>query len=332
MTTTTRAARSRKGAPQSSEPLPAQILESMYYRMALARQIDIVMASHTKEHRFDGWWHPGEGQEAAPIGATAALRRDDYVFYQGRGSAWALGKGMAPDGILGDLLGKVTGSTGGKGAGVPHWCDPEVGVMGEGATLGSVFHVAAGAALAAQLRGTGQVAIANFGDGTAARGTFHETMVQAAAWKLPLIYFCENNGLIVSMRLSEVSPTENIADYAAGYGIPGVIVDGQDADAVYRVTQQAVERARAGLGPTLIEAKVVRHRGHWEGDPQQYRKPTDTDLAQYRDPLPLLRGRLADEVAQRLEREAEHTIRTAYQAALAAPEADPSIIWKDVFA
>lgn len=332
MNTDTRVARTRKGAPQSPAPLPAHLLESMYYRMALARNIDIVMASHTKEHRFDGWWHPGEGQEAAPIGATAALRTDDYVFYQGRGSAWALGKGMAPDGILGDLLGKVTGSTGGKGAGVPHWSDPDVGVMGEGATLGSVFHVAAGAALAAQLRGTGQVAIANFGDGTAARGTFHETMVQAAAWKLPLIYFCENNGLIVSMRLSEVSPTENIADYAAGYGIPGVIVDGQDADAVYRVTEQAVERARAGLGPTLIEAKVVRHRGHWEGDPQQYRKPSDADIAGYRDPFALLRARLPGDVAERLAAEAEQTIRTAYQAALAAPEADPSIIWKDIYA
>jgi pyruvate dehydrogenase E1 component alpha subunit len=304
----------------------------MYYRMALARQIDVVMARHTREQRFDGWWHPGEGQEAAPIGATAALRQDDYLFYQGRGSAWAIGKGMAPGAILGDLLGKVSGSTGGKGAGVPHWSDPELGIMGEGATLGSVFHVAAGAALAARLRGSGQVAIANFGDGTAARGTFHETMVQAAAWKLPLIYFCENNGLIVSMRLSEVSPTENIADYAAGYGIPGVIVDGQDADAVHRVTAEAVARARAGDGPTLIEAKVVRRRGHWEGDPQQYRKEDDADIAGYRDPLDVLGARL--DAAQRadLDARAARDVQQAYESALAAPVADPDIIWKDIYA
>lgn len=304
----------------------------MYYRMALARNIDIVMARHTREQRFDGWWHPGEGQEAAPIGATAALRKDDYLFYQGRGSAWAIGKGMAPGAILGDLLGKVTGSTGGKGAGVPHWSDPELGIMGEGATLGSVFHVAAGAALAARLRGSGQVAIANFGDGTAARGTFHETMVQAAAWKLPLIYFCENNGLIVSMRLSEVSPTENIADYAAGYGIPGVIVDGQDADAVHRVTAEAVARARAGDGPTLIEAKVVRRRGHWEGDPQQYRKDDDADIAGYRDPLEVLAARL--DAAQRadLDARAAREVQQAYESALAAPVADADIIWKDIYA
>jgi pyruvate dehydrogenase E1 component alpha subunit len=304
----------------------------MYYRMALARNIDIVMARHTREQRFDGWWHPGEGQEAAPIGATAALRKDDYLFYQGRGSAWAIGKGMAPGAILGDLLGKVSGSTGGKGAGVPHWSDPELGIMGEGATLGSVFHVAAGAALAARLRGSGQVAIANFGDGTAARGTFHETMVQAAAWKLPLIYFCENNGLIVSMRLSEVSPTEDIADYAAGYGIPGVIVDGQDADAVHRVTAEAVARARAGDGPTLIEAKVVRRRGHWEGDPQQYRKDDDADIAGYRDPLEVLAARLDPAQRADLDARAAREVQQAYESALAAPVADPDIIWKDIYA
>jgi pyruvate dehydrogenase E1 component alpha subunit len=304
----------------------------MYYRMALARNIDIVMARHTREQRFDGWWHPGEGQEAAPIGATAALGKDDYLFYQGRGSAWAIGKGMAPGAILGDLLGKVSGSTGGKGAGVPHWSDPELGIMGEGATLGSVFHVAAGAALAARLRGSGQVAIANFGDGTAARGTFHETMVQAAAWKLPLIYFCENNGLIVSMRLSEVSPTEDIADYAAGYGIPGVIVDGQDADAVHRVTAEAVARARAGDGPTLIEAKVVRRRGHWEGDPQQYRKDDDADIAGYRDPLEVLAARLDPAQRADLDARAAREVQQAYESALAAPVADPDIIWKDIYA
>jgi pyruvate dehydrogenase E1 component alpha subunit len=304
----------------------------MYYRMALARNIDIVMARHTREQRFDGWCHPGDGQEAAPIGATAALRKDDYLFYQGRGSAWAIGKGMAPGAILGDLLGKVSGSTGGKGAGVPHWSDPELGIMGEGATLGSVFHVAAGAALAARLRGSGQVAIANFGDGTAARGTFHETMVQAAAWKLPLIYFCENNGLIVSMRLSEVSPTEDIADYAAGYGIPGVIVDGQDADAVHRVTAEAVARARAGDGPTLIEAKVVRRRGHWEGDPQQYRKDDDADIAGYRDPLEVLAARLDPAQRADLDARAAREVQQAYESALAAPVADPDIIWKDIYA
>ncbi|MDO8703815.1 MAG: thiamine pyrophosphate-dependent dehydrogenase E1 component subunit alpha [Sulfuricaulis sp.] len=324
-----------KKTDSAAAPGPAltqELLESMFYRMALARHLDTIMARHTKEQRFDGFWHSGEGQEAASIGATAALRPDDYVFYQGRGAGWAIGKGMAPAGIFGDLLGRVTGATGGKGAGSPHWCDPAIGVMGDGATLGSVYPVAAGAALAAQLRGTGQVAVADFGDGASARGTFHETMVSAAAWKLPLIYFCENNGLIVSMRLAEVAPTENIADYARGYGIPGVIVDGQDAVAVFRVMQEAVDRARAGKGPTLIEAKVVRVRGHYDGDPQQYRRPDDPDLVGYRDPVELLRSHLPDKVAQSLQARAQQEIQQVYEAACAAPVADLSIIWKDVYA
>ena len=136
-------------------------------------------------------------------------------------------------------------------------------------------------------------------------------MVHAAAWKLPLIYFCENNSWLVGTRLRDVSPTENIADYAAGYHIPGVVVDGQDAVAVYEVTRTAIARARAGDGPTLIEAKVTRRRGHYAGDPQQYR-PAD-DLAAYRDPLEVLKARLQVESADRLLQQAEREVLHAYE-------------------
>jgi acetoin:2,6-dichlorophenolindophenol oxidoreductase subunit alpha len=321
-------AKASKATIQHAGPAP-ELLELMYSRMVVARQIERIMERHTRERPFSGWWHPGEGQEAAPIGATAAMRTDDYLFYQGRGSAWAIGKGMVPALILGDLLGKATGATRGKGGGVPHWADPAIGVMGEGATLGSVFPLAAGAAFAAKRRGTGQVALANFGDGTAARGTFHETLVHAAAWKLPLIYFCENNAWLVGTRLSDVSPTEDIADYAAGYHIPGVIIDGQDALAVYEATREAIDRARAGAGPSLIEAKVARRRGHYAGDPQNYR-PAD-DLASYRDPVELLAARLPGEVARRIDAAAEQEARQAYEAALTAPEPDPSVIYRDLY-
>jgi len=287
------------------------------------------MEKHVREQPFSGWWHPGEGQEAAPIGATAAMRRDDYLFYQGRGSAWAIGKGMKPAAILGDLLGKMTGATRGKGGGVPHWADYSLGIMGEGATLGSVYALAAGAALAAKMRKSGQVALADFGDGTAARGTFHETMVHAAAWKLPLVYFCENNSWIVGTRLKDVSPTENIADYAAGYHIPGVIVDGQDAQAVYEATLEALSRARSGGGPSLIEAKVTRRRGHYAGDPQQYR-PAD-DLRSYRDPLDVLGARLNSAVAARIVSTADEEVRCAYEEALTAPDPDASILERDLY-
>lgn len=301
----------------------------MYQRMALTRAIETCMAQHVRNNRFSGWWHPGEGQEAAGIGATAAMAKEDYLFYQGRGCSWAIGKGMDPAPILGDLLGKPSGATRGKGGGVPHWADYSIGVMGEGATLGSVYPLAAGAALAAKQRGTGQVALANFGDGTAARGTFHETLVHAAAWKLPLIYFCENNEWLVGTPLKQVSPTENIADYAAGYHIPGVIVDGQDALAVYEATREAISRAREGEGPTLIEAKVFRKHGHYAGDPQHYR-PADY-LDTYRDPLELLAGHLDADRASDIREQASRDVEAAYQAALAEEDPAPDTIFKDLY-
>lgn len=315
--------------PESSPGVTADLIRGMYLRMSVTRAIEHCMYQHVRDHKFSGWWHPGEGQEAAGIGATAAMAQDDYLFYQGRGCSWAVGKGMAAGPILGDLLGKPTGSTRGKGGGVPHWVDYSIGVMGEGATLGSVYPLAAGAALAARLRGTSRVALANFGDGTAARGTFHETLVHAAAWKLPLIYFCENNEWLVGTRLSQVSPTEDIADYAAGYHIPGVIVDGQDALAVFEATREAIARARRGEGPTLIEAKVFRKHGHYAGDPQHYR-PGDY-LAAYRDPLDLLAAHLPAEEATALRQRGDAAVREAYEEALAAPAPSPSTIYRDLY-
>jgi pyruvate dehydrogenase E1 component alpha subunit len=201
--------------------------------------------------------------------------------------------------------------------------------MGEGATLGSVYPLAAGSAFASKLRKDGRVSVADFGDGTSARGTFHETMVHAAAWKLPLIYFCENNGLLVGTRIGDVSPTEDIADFAAGYGIPGVIVDGQDAVAVYEVTLEAAARARAGEGPTLIEAKTTRRHGHYAGDPQLYR--SKDEFKNYRDPVDVLAARLGDEEVASIRAEAEAVVLAAYEEARAAPLPDASIIFKDLY-
>ncbi|WP_449469295.1 thiamine pyrophosphate-dependent dehydrogenase E1 component subunit alpha [Sphingobium chungangianum] len=311
-----------------SEP-NSELVETMFSRMAVSRAIERLMLRHTRDHKFSGWWHPGEGQEAAPIGASAALATSDYLWYQGRGAAWAIGKGMAPGPILGDLLGKMSGATRGKGGGVPHWADYSIGVMGEGATLGSVYPLAGGSALASKIRKDGRVSLANFGDGTSARGTFHETMVHAAAWKLPLIYFCENNGLLVGTRLGSVNPTTDIADYAAGYHIPSVIVDGQDAIEVYAATCEAVDRARRGDGPTLIEAKVTRRRGHYAGDPQNYR--SDSEFDDYRDPLDVLAARLSGNAAARLIEEAEGIVDAAYREAKAAPDPDMSVIERDLY-
>lgn len=319
------------GRARRKASLPKEgLLVGLFRTIARARALEDALAIHIRDHGFAGYWHPGKGQEAAPAGACAAMRPDDYLFYQGRGATWPLAKGMGLGPIIGDLLGKVTGSTGGKGAGVPHWADRELGIMGEGASLGSVFHIAAGAALSAQLRGTDQVALADFGDGTSARGTFHETLLQAAVWRLPLIYFCENNGISVTTRFDEVSPTKTVAERAAAYGVPGEVVDGHDAVAVYEAVGKAIDRARAGQGPSLIEAKVTRVGGHWEGDAQQYR-PAEY-LADYRDPVEVMAARIDRSVADRILADARDEVAAALDEAEAAPYPDSSVILKDVFA
>ncbi|WP_207840885.1 thiamine pyrophosphate-dependent dehydrogenase E1 component subunit alpha [Williamsia soli] len=299
-------------------------LRTMLERMVYARTIDRVVTEYSKDNRFDGYWHPGEGHEAAPIGATAALRDDDYLAYHFRGSAWALGKGMALEPVVGDIFGRVTGSTGGKGAGSPKWADPAIGLLGEGGTLGSAFVIAGGAALAIDIRGTDQVALAAFGDATAARGTFHETLTQAAVWNLPVVFFCENNHWQVATPFEVYSPTKTVAERGVAYGVPGVEVDGQDAVAVHEATAEAVARARAGHGPSIVEAHVTRTRGHYEGD--LHRADADT----YRDPIDILSARIPD--ANAVIARAEADVRQAYADALAAPVADPDILWKDVYA
>jgi acetoin:2,6-dichlorophenolindophenol oxidoreductase subunit alpha len=234
--------------------------------------------------------------------------------------------------LLGDLFGRVTGSTGGKGGGTAHFVDPSIGVLGQGGTLGSSFTLGAGAAVSLVMQGSDSVVAIFFGDGAAARGTFHEAALQASVWKLPVVWVCENNGWALSVPISEQSPTEDIADRASAYGVPGVVVDGQDALAVHAATLEAVERARAGEGPTLIEAKTLRIRGHYEGDRQQYRTDLTDGVEIPRDPIDLLREVVPAEVADELDERARAEVEEAYEATLAAPRPDPSIVFEDVWA
>jgi acetoin:2,6-dichlorophenolindophenol oxidoreductase subunit alpha len=303
----------------------------LYRTVAVIRATELRLQQHIAEHGFGGFWHPGIGQEGLQAGAVAALRKDDQLFYAHRGLGYALAKGMELSALLGDLFGRVTGSTGGKGGGTVHFVDPERGVLGQGGTLGSSFPLGAGAAISSQLLGNGRVTAVFFGDGAAARGTFHEAALQAAVWKLPLVWVCENNGWALSAPIAEQSPTENIADRAAAYGVPGVVVDGQDALAVHRAVAEAVERARAGEGPTLIEAKTLRIRGHYEGDRQQYRTDLTEGVEIPRDPLDLLREHVPAELADALDDEARAYVDEVFEATMAAPRADPSIVFRDVW-
>jgi acetoin:2,6-dichlorophenolindophenol oxidoreductase subunit alpha len=304
---------------------------ALYRLVALTRAIELRLQQHITNHGFGGFWHPGIGQEGLQVGAAAALRRDDYLFYAHRGLGYAIGKGMKVEQLFGDLFGRVTGSTGGKGGGTAHFVDPSVGVLGQGGTLGSSFTLGAGAAISARMLGTDRVAAVFFGDGAASRGTFHEAALQASVWKLPLVWICENNGWALSVPIAEQSPTENIADRAAAYGVPGVVVDGQDALAVHAATTEAIERARGGEGPTLIEAKTLRIRGHYEGDRQQYRTDLTEGVEIPRDPLDLLRRVVPAERADEIDDDARAEVEQAYEAALAAARPDPDLILRDVW-
>jgi pyruvate dehydrogenase E1 component alpha subunit len=304
----------------------------LYRLVALVRAVELRLQQHITEHGFGGFWHPGIGQEGVQVGAATALRPDDYLFYAHRGLGYAVAKGMKLTAILGDLFGRVTGSTGGKGGGTAHFVDPSIGVLGQGGTLGSNFTLGAGAAISARMLGTDQVVAVFFGDGAAARGTFHEAALQASVWKLPVVWICENNGWALSAPIAEQSPTENIADRAVAYGVPGVIVDGQDALAVHAATSEAIARARAGEGPTLIEAKTLRIRGHYEGDRQQYRTDLTDGVEIPRDPIDLLRNVVPADVADGLDDRARAEVEEAFEATLAAPRPDAGIVFEDVWA
>jgi TPP-dependent pyruvate/acetoin dehydrogenase alpha subunit len=327
---TKRAARSAT----AHEALDEAEIVALYAMVSRIRAVELRLRQHITDHGFGGFWHPGLGQEGLQAGAIAPLRDDDYLYYAHRGLGYALAKGMPLSALLGDLFGKVTGSTGGKGGGTVHFADLERGVMGQGGTLGSNFVMGAGTAIAAQLRGTDQVCAIFFGDGASSRGTWHEAALQASVWKLPVVWICENNGWALSAPFHEQSPTEDIADRASAYGVPGVVVDGQDALAVRAAVAEAVARARAGDGPSLIEAKTLRIRGHYEGDRQQYRDDIVDDLVIPRDPIELLREHLGPNVADELDQidaAAREEVETVFQATLDAPRPAPSIIFQDVW-
>lgn len=246
------------------------------------------------EGKISGFHHSGRGQEGVQAGAIAALREDDYLFYAHRGVGYELAKGVPPSKIYGDFLGTTEGTTGGMGAGIVHIAWPETGVLGQSGTLGGSFPIAAGVGLSIKQRDTDQVVLCFFGDGTANRGTFHGAVNFAALHKLPVVYLCENNGWAVS-TCTAAATAGQIHKRAVGYDIPGEWVDGMDPEATYRVVAEAVERARKGDGPTLIEAECFRFRGHYEGDPCTYRDPSVLEEGRRRDPLVVYPQRLLDE-------------------------------------
>jgi acetoin:2,6-dichlorophenolindophenol oxidoreductase subunit alpha len=274
------------------------------------------------EGRISGFYHAGRGQEGAQVGAIAALAPQDYLLYAHRGCGYMVARGMPMEVLYSDFLGTLEGSTRGMGAGIVHIAWPPLGILGQSGTLGGSFTLAVGAALSARLRGDKQVTLCFFGDGTSNRGTFHEAANAAGVWKLPIVWLCENNGLAVSTTIEESCAVGSIAQRAAGYGMPGVVVDGQDPVAVYDAARTAIERARDGGGPTLIEAMTCRFRGHYEGDSQEYRDRAELErLRKERDPLDVVAARIRAATADADRQLDEIRARVAAEVAAAVAKA-----------
>ncbi len=247
------------------------------------------------ENLVKGTSHLSLGQEAIAAGVAAAMAPDDWTFATYRGHAHTLARGVPMTPVLAELLGRRNGLMSGKG-GSMHLTSVAHGVMGSYAIIGAHLPIACGAAWSAQYRGTDQVAVCFFGDGTTNIGAFHEALNFAAIWKLPVVFICENNLWMEYTRTSEVTAVARpAADRAAAYGLEPVVVDGNDADAIYAVAAAAIARARAGEGPSLIEAETYRHGGHSRADPGTYRPDDEVESWLARDPLPLYRARLVAE-------------------------------------
>ena len=253
-------------------------------RMMLIRTFESRVNELFAAGELKGTSHLAVGMEASAVGAAAALAADDYFASNHRGHGHFLAKNACPRRIMAELFGKETGYSQGRG-GTQHMADFSLGFLGMNGITAGMLAIATGAAFSAKYRGTTQVALAFFGDGASNQGTFHESLNLAAIWNLPAIYLCENNLYAMSTPARDMVSVENIADRAAAYNIPGVIVDGTDVEAVSAAVSEAAVRARAGEGPTLIEAKVYRYLGHSRGDLCLYRTREEEAEWGTRDPI-----------------------------------------------
>ena len=318
-------------------PVDFETQLSMYRVQVALRQFETRAYDLFLENLVKGTSHLSLGQEAIAAGFAAAMKKTDWTFATYRGHAHTLARGVPMTPVMAELLGRANGLMAGKG-GSMHLTSVEHGVMGSYAIIGAHLPIACGAAWSAVYRGTDQVAVCFFGDGSTNIGAFHEALNLAAVWKLPVVFVCENNLWMEYTRTSEVTPVFNpAADRASAYGLEGVIVDGNDADAVYEVAAAAIARARAGDGPSIIEAKPYRHGGHSRADPGKYRP--DEEVAEWmaKDPIPLYRTRLLEEGASEeqlaaIDAEVAAEVEHATDEAKAGAVPGEDLLMKDLWA
>jgi pyruvate/2-oxoglutarate/acetoin dehydrogenase E1 component/TPP-dependent pyruvate/acetoin dehydrogenase alpha subunit len=302
-----------------------ETLVQIYRTMVEIRTFEETIREMFQAGKLPRHGHLYAGQEAVAAGALAALNEDDYLATTHRGHGPTIARSHDFRAAMAELCGKETGCCGGKG-GTMHICDFERAMLGAFPVVGASISVGAGGGLAARVLGNGRVSVAFFGDGASNQGTFHEALNLAAVWDLPVIFICENNGYAIFTSQQSATRVANIADRASAYGMPGVAVDGMDALAVYAAVEQAAMRARAGQGPTLIEAKTYRWGGHHTGDPGTgYRSREEVEAWKQRDPIPRLRYRLLESgflmeagaaaLEKEVDRRMEDAIRFAFDSA-----------------
>jgi len=305
-------------------------------RMLLIREFEERLATLKQDELDFASAHLCIGQEATAVGATAAMASDDALTSTHRGHGHSIGKGLPVDEMMAELFGSTAGSSRGKG-GSMHLADVDAEFLGANGVVGAGVPLGAGAALTYQVRGEERAALSFIGDGAVAQGQVHEALNLAATWDLPLVVFIENNQMGEFTRAEDQHNIENLAETAAAYGIPGTTIDGMDVEAAFEATAEARARAVAGEGPSLVEAKTYRYRGHFEGDPMTYR--TDEELQAWRDraPIPRFRdalverGELTDADYDALAADVEAEVDDAVAFATDAPRATPEDAYEDMY-
>jgi len=326
-----------KFKPIKSYELSKERLLKMYLTMVKIRDFENAITDVYSRGLMNGLAHLYIGEEAIASGVCANITSKDYAVSTHRGHGHLIAQRADLKKMMAEVLGRKDGYCKGKG-GSMHIMDASKGILGAIGIVGAGIPIATGVAYSAKYRGTDQVVVSFFGDAASNQGTFHESINMAAAWKLPVVYVCENNLFGISVDLRKVTGNPNLADRAFGYGIPGMAVDGNDVLEVYRVTQEAFARARKGEGPTLIECKTYRQKGHHIGDPgNAYRLKKELEAWKKRDPIKTFKARLIEEKfatqeeLKNLEGEARQLVKTAVQFAENSPFPEPEEAYQDLF-
>ena len=317
--------------------LDRETLLRLYTTMSTIRNFEERGIPETGQRAMSASVHSSAGQEAVPTGICAHLTDDDYIGSTHRGHGHCIAKGVDPKTMMAELFGRSTGNNKGKG-GSMHIADMSKGMLGTNGVVAASVPLAVGAGLTSKLKNLGRVAVAFFGDGGANQGVLHESMNLASVWKLPVIFCCENNGYAESTPVEYALSTANVSDRAAGYDMPGINVDGMDVFAVYDAAGQAVARARAGEGPSLLECRTYRFYGHTVFDnPLSYRTKEEEDHWRARDPLKLFReavlplGEITQEELDQIDQEAAQLMEDAIKFADESPLPNQEEIYDDVY-